>query len=112
MAKINYSGGEVTCSDNYPSAPSKVITIDCDKVTVIIKNTHASYGLTYKVVGYPDLNDTTVSKDAVQEATLAAGAVAVHTITDVYDGIAVLWKNATSGQNAKVKAWVNTEPRK
>lgn len=111
MPKIPYTDGEETVGDNYPSSPKKIITIDCEKAIILIKNTHASNALLYKIVGYLDVDDLTNSaKELVSETSLSAGAVATYVVSDPYEAVALFWKNATAGSAAKVKAWVNTRP--
>lgn len=113
MPKIPYTSGEETVGDSYPSDPKKVIIIDCQKVLIFLKNTHSSNSLTYKIVAYMDSDDLADSSNVlVDETVLAAGAVAVYALTDPYDAIALYWKNTVAGENATVKAWVNTTPRK
>jgi hypothetical protein len=113
LPKIPYTDGEETVGDSYPSAPKQIVTIDCEKVIILIKNTHASNALLYKIVGYLDVNDLTNSaNELVSETNLAAGGVAVYSLSDPYEAVALLWKNALAGSAAKVKAWVNTRPRK
>jgi len=113
VPKIPYTDGEETVGDNYPSSPKKIITIDCEKAIILIKNTHANNALLYKIVGYLDVDDLTNSaKELVSETSLSAGAVATYVVSDPYEAVALFWKNATAGSAAKVKAWVNTRPRR
>jgi len=110
MPKIPYTNGEETLGDNYPAAPKEVFVADVVKALIYIKNTHATNGLKYKILAYMDCVDKTGSvKELVAETTLAAGAVAVETLTDPYEIITIPMKNATPGSNATVKAWVNTK---
>ncbi len=75
---------------------------------VVIKNTHGSNGIKYTVYGVADLRDEANSTHVLQaEATLAAGGTAIHAYDDPWDSIYVQVKNASAGNNASAKIWLN-----
>jgi len=87
----------------------KATVLDYDKTLILIKNGDDTNTLQYVIKGVMDVDDQTNSVRTLLSATdLAAASIAVHSLTDPYDGVWIEVRRKTAGQTiSSVKAWIN-----